>query len=311
MSGNPVERTFARLENQTGKALNGDRELGSVIPMTLYPATVIEPLLTTAQQKNDLYRVSREALQGAQAELRRAAEPARLFVANLVCVFRPIISMEWTVAWQQFGFIQPTLAVPQSYPTLASVLRASMVYLTDHTAAEVPSRGVTKAIAAGHYEAVTDAINNVALCQNTATAKRDEFDAAVAALQEGMRGLITELSLKLSPTDPRWKAFGLNIPGYPAVPDQVQGLIVEPGVPGSVMLNWPASPRAARNLVEMQLMVPEAEWMLMTTVTETSVTLRDLTPGANVLLRVTAANDGGEGVPSEPVQAKVPVALAA
>ena len=117
-------------------------------------------------------------MQSAQAELRRAAEPARLFVANLVCVFRPILSMEWTVAWKQFGFIQPTLAVP----TLAAVLRASMVYLTDHTAVEVPSRGVTKAIATGHYEAVTDAINNVASCQNIAATKREEFEAAMSAL---------------------------------------------------------------------------------------------------------------------------------
>jgi hypothetical protein len=77
------------------------------------------------------------------------------------------------------------------------------------------------------------------------------------------------------------------------------------------MLNWDASARATRYLVEMQLMAPGAEWTLMTTVAETSVTLTGLTPDANVLLRVVAANDGGEAVPSEPVQAKVPVALAA
>ena len=133
----------------------------------------------------------------------------------------------------------------------------------------------------------------------------------MTAMQAGMRGLITELSLKLSPTDPRWKAFGLNIPGYPAVPDQVLNLVVTPGVVGSLMLNWDASARMTRCLVEMLDSTPGAEWTLITTVAETSVTLRDLTPGANVLLRVTAANDGGEGVPSEPVQAKVPMAQAA
>ena len=118
-------------------------------------------------------------------------------------------------------------------------------------------------------------------------------------------------SLKLSPTDARWKAFGLNIPGYAAVPEQVLNLVALPGVPGSLMLSWDTSARAARYLVEMQLMAPDAEWTLMTTVAETSVTLTGLTPDANVLLRVTAANDGGEAVPSEPVQARVPVALAA
>jgi hypothetical protein len=311
MSANPVERTFPRLTAQTRKGLRGLDELGAVIPITLYPATVIAPLLAAAEQKNDAYRASRDALQSAQAELRRAADPARLYVANLVCVFRPILSMDWTAAWQQLGFIQPTLAVPQAYPALAEVLRASMVYLTDHTAFEVPSRGVTRVIATGHFEAVTNVLGNVTSCQNDTATKRAEFDQAVTALQDGMRGLITELSLKLSPTDARWKAFGLNIPGYPAVPEQVLNLIVTPQLAGTLLLNWDASPRAARYLVEMQVMAPDAEWTLLTTVAETMVTLTDLTPGANVLLRVTAANDGGEAVPSEAVQAQVPVALAA
>ena len=95
------------------------------------------------------------------------------------------------------------------------------------------------------------------------------------------------------------------------MPDQVLNLIVTPQLAGTLLLNWDASPRAARYLVEMQLLAPDAEWTLMTTVGETMVTLTGLTPGANVLLRGTAANDGGGAVPSEPVQAKVPVALAA
>ena len=49
----------------------------------------------------------------------------------------------------------------------------------------------------------------------------------------------------------------------------------------------------------------------MATVGETQVTLLNQTPGASVQLRVTSANDGGSAVPSEPVTAQVPVALAA
>jgi len=39
--------------------------------------------------------------------------------------------------------------------------------------------------------------------------------------------------------------------------------------------------------------------------------LSDLTPGASAKLRVVAVNDGGSGVPSDEVQATVPLAKAA
>ena len=147
--------------------------------------------------------------------------------------------------------------------------------------------------------------------QNDSRTAKEARDAALSATQEVLRGLINELDSKISSTDPRWRAFGFNCPGEPAVPGQVLNLVVSPGVARSLSLLWDTAPRGARYQVEMQLMAPEAEWTLLTTVAETRVTLTDLTPGANVLLRVVAANDGGEGVPSEPVQAQVPVAAAA
>ena len=161
------------------------------------------------------------------------------------------------------------------------------------------------------FDAYADALANVQTCRSDLGEKRAALDAACdeAALQ--VRGFIKELWSLLPDTDARWRSFGLNPPGWPEVPGQVENLLVAPGVAGSLMLEWPTAPRAARYQVEMQLMAPDAEWTLVTTTGETKVTLTELTPGANVWLRVTAANDGGEGVPSEPVQAQVPVALAA
>ena len=154
--------------------------------------------------------------------------------------------------------------------------------------------------------------NNVQAATAEVGEKRVALDAAAEAATLQERGLIKELWTLMSDTDARWRKFGLNPPGWPEVPGRVENLLVAPGVAGSLMLEWPTAPRAARYQVEMQLMAPDAEWTLVTTTGETKVTLTELTPGANVLLRVTAANDGGEGVPSEPVQAQVPaLAIAA
>lgn len=85
--------------------------------------------------------------------------------------------------------------------------------------------------------------------------------------------------------------------------------MVTPQLAGTLLLGWDAAPRAARYQVELLEAAPEADWALRSTVAELTATLAGLTPGASVQLRVTAANEGGEGVPSEPAQ--VPVALAA
>jgi hypothetical protein len=142
--------------------------------------------------------------------------------------------------------------------------------------------------------------------------KRAALDAAAEAATIQERGLIRELWSLMPDSDPRWQSFGLNPPGWPEVPDRVENLLVTPQLARTLYLKWDTAPRAARYRVEMQLMAPGAEWTLMATVAETMVTLTELTPGANVQLRVVAANDGGEAVPSEVVQTTVPaLALAA
>ncbi len=61
-----------------------------------------------------------------------------------------------------------------------------------------------------------------------------------------VRRLSKELWALMPDTDPRWKNFGLNPPGWPEVPGRVENLLVTPQLAGTLLLNWDASPLAAR-----------------------------------------------------------------
>jgi len=311
MSANPVEYTVPGLTRQGDNGLAGIVQLGATVPLVLYPEAVFSPPLADFKAKVDAYHAAEDAEKNAHTELRNAAAAGRVFAANLVDVFKPILGRTWDESWKQLGFIQPTLAIPSTYDRLREVLRASTAYLTTHPAAEVASRNVTAVIATGLYTAMADATANVESCASETKAKRQELDTAMTALQDVVRGLITELSLKLSPVDPRWRAFGLNIPGHPAVPDAVENLTVSGHGAGVLWLQWDASARAERYQVEMLVLPDETEFTRVDTVGETNAVLSDLAPGANVKLRVVAVNDGGAGVPSDEVPTTVPVALAA
>jgi hypothetical protein len=259
--------------------------------------------------KRDLATAERETRRNAFAEVRTAAAATETFIAKMIDRCRGFFGRSYNSSYEQLGL--RSLGLPETQPYRLNVINSMATYLASHTAVADPAQGITAAIATGLFESYRDALTNVDNLKTTCRTTKAARDAALRATQEVLRGLINELASKISSTDPRWRAFGFNCPGDVQVPGQVLNLEVTPGLAGTLLLAWDTAPRAARYLVEMQVMAPGAEWSLMTTVAETAATLTGLTPGANVLLRIVAANDGGVAVPGEPVQAQVPVALAA
>src|ERR1017187_5062884 len=137
---------------------------------------------------------------------------------------------------------------------------------------------------------------------------------AQAALQDGIAagrarasGLLAELGQLLDDNDPRWLAFGFDLPGHPSSPDVPQNLIVTPGVAGSQTLFVHCDDarrangcrftvtNAADNSELAELLTQDAE-----------ATFDSLPAGAKVNVVVTARNVTGESQPSATVAAVVP-----
>ena len=132
----------------------------------------------------------------------------------------------------------------------------------------------------------------------------------MAALVEQMRGMAKELSQVLADDDPRWRAFGLNIPADTHVPEAVTGLTLSAGGAGELFAGWEESVRAVRYQVEIFVVGSDVALHHVATVYDPNAELTDLTPGASVRVRVIAVNAGGSSAPSEEVTAVVPALLA-
>ncbi len=69
------------------------------------------------------------------------------------------------------------------------------------------------------HAALSDAREAANLAGTVKTTAKEAKDAAVAALRRRLIAFVDELAPLLSDTDPRWEAFGLNIPVSPRAPD--------------------------------------------------------------------------------------------
>ena len=117
-----------------------------------------------------------------------------------------------------------------------------------------------------------------------------------------MRGLLDELSQLLEDDDPRWLAFGFNMPGSPETPDSAEGLVVTPGTDGDAFADWNDAARALRYQVEIQIVGVDADFRRVKTVTDSDATITGLPTGPTIRVRIISVNDAGSALPSDVVE---------
>ena len=307
---NPIPSSYQKTVSLAEKMIAGLHEYETPLGVMHNTASVMEAALAAANVAEDAFHGARGAKRSSYQQQGRAMAAAEAFIVVAVDSLKSWLGRQWSAAWTQVGFNQ-SLALPKTFARRLEVLRSLETYLTGHAPVEEPAKGLTHQAAKGLREALRDAVNNVTACATEARKQNDARTVAVGSLRRRMRGLVKELSGLMSETDPRWKAFGLNIPADPAVPAKVADLALYPEAAGEVSAEWDASARAGRYYVEI-LVGEETEFNRVATVFDTNANLTGLLPGASVKLRVVAVNDGGEGVPSEVVEVVVPaLALAA
>jgi len=293
----------------TEKGLVGLDELEDILGMQRYRAATVAPVLAALKAAREALTAAYDAERSAFAEIRTAAAQVQGFLPKMIDRCKGFLGRTYNVTYKQLGL--DSLGLPKSHSYRLRVIESMAGYLHSHAALADPAQGLTAAAATGLHAAYRDALTHAATARARARALKDAEQAALQTLRATLRGWIKELSLCLPPLDPRWRTFGLNIPGQQAAPEQVENLIVTPQSAGTLLLAWEAAPRAGRYQVEMLVLPEETEFTRVTTVGATNVVLSDLVPGASVRLRVAAVNEGGPGVPSDAVPAQVPAAQAA
>jgi len=136
---------------------------------------------------------------------------------------------------------------------------------------------------------------------------------AQAALQTGLGaarnrliGLRSELDQLMANDDPRWLAFGFDMPGHPSTPDVPMNLVVTLGAVGSrqQFYDWDNARRADT----FRLVIKDAAGgeLVNVIVSESEYMATDLPAGTTVSTTVTGRNGPLESLPSAVVTAVVP-----
>lgn len=255
--------------------------------------------LTTAADNFRLARLGKSAAFAAQA---KAFALGGVFIGQAVDVLIPHLGRNWGAPWREAGF-PDSLAVPSSLAERLETLRSLEVYFKKHPTHGNEEKQVTRAFADQFHGALSAAINGVTACKSDTKGKLQAREAAKKALRKRLRGVINELNDLIAEDDARWAALGFNLPGDSETPEAVEDLDVEPGGPGLLRVDFEGSARAQRYQIEVLVVGTDQEFRRVATVQDSRAEVAGLPPGATVKVRVVAANDAGESVPSEVAEA--------
>ncbi len=212
----------------------------------------------------------------------------------------------WSQTWEATGFPNQSTAVPGTQPERQALLLSLKNYFTANAAQENAPLNVTAARAQLLFTALSDARSAAADGNNVAGQKKNLRDAAEKTLRTRLSGLIAELGQLLDDNDPRWLAFGLNMPGATNLPDQADSLVLTAGGAGVVLSDWSDASRATRYRVFKQVVTVDAALVHVTNVTDSDYTFTGLPSGKTLRVQIIAANDAGEAPPSITAEIVVP-----
>jgi hypothetical protein len=225
----------------------------------------------------------------------------RALATTCIASLKPVLGTQWNSAWNAAGFVSGSLAVPAHPQSLLLLLSA---YYTANPSREVKNVNGIDCTAVA-CKASSDAI---VAAQTASNQSNTDAGTAQSNLQDGIdagrtraSGLQSELGQLLDDNDPRWLAFGFDLPGHRSGPDVPQNLTVTAGTAGSQTLYAHCDDarradgyrftvlNAADNTELAELLTLDAE-----------ATFTGLPSGVKVDVSVTARNTTGESQESDP-----------
>ncbi len=208
------------------------------------------------------------------------------------------LGQRWSAAWEPTGFPNQSTSIPSKQDQRFTLLDALKNYFTLVPANENVGMGATAALCGAAWTALSDARQAVADAEAAQTASFATRAAGIDSLRKRVRGLINELETLIATDDPRWEAFGLNIPANPTSPEPVAQLTAAALGNGRIELGWSYATRATRYRIETFIETVDTEWQNRASAKDLEIILKDFTAGQTVKLRVVAGNDGGDASPS-------------
>jgi len=237
----------------------------------------------------------------ATAAFRSAQSNGRALAMTCIGTLKPVLGQQWNSAWNAAGFIGGSLAVPTNPLPKLQQLRGYYEKNPKQEVANVNGVACTAAACEAAAQAISTAESASNQSNTDAGTAQANYQAGITTARNRASGLLAELGQLLDAKDPRWLAFGFEMPGHPSSPDVPQNLTVTAGAAGSQTLffHWDDARRvdgyravlanAADGTVVSQQLTQDAE-----------ATFDNVPAGVTLNATVSARNTTGESQPSAP-----------
>lgn len=301
-SNNGGVSSYAPLIVQVTKASDGATTIGAGIPLLINTAALIGAdrlALITAQ---DEFKAARSALAPLSTTRKAAVEAAYDFCFTARDVIRYFCGREFNEAWLAAGW-RNTLEIPKDYDGLYALTLTLVGYLAANPTQQNADLGVTSANAQTTLNNLTTS-NTTILNQRALTQEKGEVrDEKLLAVRKRLSGLCKELVQRLGPLDPRWRQFGLNMPGAATVPAVPENVVVTPWTLARLQISCDASPNATHYKFYYQRPIVDPVPVYAGYAADPLFVTEGLTAGQEYLVYVSAVDEGAESELSAPVSA--------
>jgi hypothetical protein len=279
------------------KASSGANDYAAALGLVFLTKPLIDADIAALTLARDNHTAAKQELTVRREVQNGFADSAYAWVVLGRDVLKRTLGNSHSVRWEDVG-LKNSLSVPRAPERLMGVLLSMKAYFAANPTLEVPALNVTSADAglmAADLLANRNAVNAQLTVVKTLQIVRD---AKAALLRLRLTGGIRELSRVLTPLDPRWLAFGFNMPGAKEVPPAPQNVVAVLMGLTAMSLKWGASARAEYYRVWKKVEGVDTEFVAVGNPADLDFTLEGLQAGQTVKIAISAVNNGGESVKS-------------
>lgn len=306
MAHNALPNNIGDLIKLGNKMVGGLAALGQTLEITQLTAASLKAQLAAYAEAQSIYNIARDARQKASTACTDIHANIGEWLLKARDVLVPYLGRAWSAAWIPAGFVDHSTAVPPYVGDQLNLLGLLSTYLAANPDYEDPKVGVTGAAGEALKKSSNTADDTFSAAKTAATEKLAARDTALEALKGSMRMLTRILDELLAADDPRWTAFGLNIPDSDVTPAAPTNLTVNIADGPVLMASCNVVPLATRYRWRIKLVGVEADFRLAASTKSPLAQLDKVLPGQSVELMVQAANPSAQSVPSESVFVTLP-----
>ncbi len=305
--GNPIAKSSAAFIALGTNMDKGLLDLGELLGIKQITETEFKTDLDGYITADGAYINARSATQDASNAFQEKLDELSTLLQKTRNVLAASFGSTYSTVWAQAGFINASTQVPKRIDDKLGLAVSLVSFLGTHPTYEQPTLGVTKAGIEASRTATVTAQQAYGTAQITQKDKSRARDTAYETLATDMRTVIKNLSEILEANDPRWLAFGLNMPGADVTPSQPINVTATVDASGNIVVTCDPVALATRYRARMLRVGVDPDYRLAASGPAAMLVIGGVLPGQTVQIVMQAVNGSTQSVTSQPVLVTMPL----